>query len=144
MPPDCDTRKVVLFYPTESLIEQIGELAARHRSTTVTVSAAVRPRSIRDAADTAVATIIDATEDSARAAKVLSVVLRGVPARRAVVYTETRHPGLELFVRVRGSFLFTGPLTQQQWEDYLKYAAQACGRDPRKLICRPVTRKKHA
>ncbi|MGC9455549.1 MAG: hypothetical protein ACP5HU_11900 [Phycisphaerae bacterium] len=142
MPPDSDNTQIVLFYPTQSLIEQISELVASWSGLSVVVSAAARPQSIRQAAAAAVATIIDATEDPARGARVLSAALPAVGPRRLAVYTEVLHPGLELFVRVRGPFLLVGPMKPRQWSDYLAYATQTPVTEQVRLVPRSKAPKR--
>ncbi len=78
----------------------------------------VAARSARAVALCATA-LVDATEDAARAREVFLRAVARLGAGAVVMYTETMHDALEVFVRVRGSLFLLGPLFDEQWEEYL-------------------------
>jgi hypothetical protein len=68
-----------------------------------------------DGADMA---LVDASDDHDQAIDLYSQAVVRLGARKASVYTERMHEGLELFVRTQGSWLLLGPMTNDQWNDY--------------------------
>jgi hypothetical protein len=62
--------------------------------------------------------VVDATENPARAREVFLRAVSRLGANAVVMYTETMHDSLEVFVRLRGSLFLLGPLFDEQWEEY--------------------------
>jgi hypothetical protein len=62
--------------------------------------------------------LVDATENPGRAREVFLRAVARLGAGAVVVYTETMHDALEVFVRLRGSLFLLGPLFDEQWEEY--------------------------
>ncbi len=138
-----ETHDIALFYPQQSLLDQISEAAAEGNYA-LTVSLARNASALRDIMRNADAAVIDATPDPARAAAALTSLLKLVPPRRLAVYTELLHAGLEIFVRSRGPFLLMGPMSRRLWNDYLAYATTESADAPETLTAPPVAKRRHA
>ena len=128
---ESQLHKIAVFYPSESLMRQLKDWAGGRadcaiQKLTVRAADAVR-RSIRQAD----MVMVDATEDSEQAVDVFSLGLAQFGASRTAMYTEQMHEGLEHFVRVQGSLLLLGPLSQVQWEDLLRVMLETEQTKPR-------------
>ena len=111
--------EVALVYPSESLSRQIATWA-RRRTDCIVAPVFVRSLpEIRRAVRHVDAVIVDATEDYVQAVDAFSQAAACLGAHATTVYAERMHEGLELFVRMRGSLLLFGPLSDVQWEDFL-------------------------
>ena len=110
---------VLLLYPGVSLQNQIGLWAMRHSRRHVEASLGWSQRDQRVLLRYARTALVDATEDAARARKVFLRAVANLGAGAVVMYTETMHDALEVFVRVRGSLFLLGPLLDEQWEECL-------------------------
>jgi hypothetical protein len=66
-------------------------------------------------------TVIDATEDPARASDAFLQSINVLGAESVAVYTEKMYADLELLVRILGTPLFLGPMTSEEWENYLNH-----------------------
>ena len=111
-------QRIAVCYPTESLTGQVAQWAEGRddcRVEPVVVRSAMAIRRSLDGADMA---LVDASDDHEQAVDLYSQAVARLGARKASVYTERMHEGLELFVRTQGSWLLLGPLTDKQWEDY--------------------------
>jgi hypothetical protein len=122
---DRAARKVVLFYPSDSLARQVMAWAGR-RAEYAVQSAFVRSfPGMRKAIGRADAVLVDATNDYPQAIDAFSQALGQLGAAATAVYTEQVHEGLELFVRLHGSLLLLGPLSEEQWEGFFERALRA-------------------
>jgi hypothetical protein len=111
------TSDIVVFYPGDSLKEQVGAWVDRHPECSLEVSFARSLPGIRVALRNAAVALLDATEDPAQATDAFSQAVARLGAHSVAVYTETMHEWLELFVRIRGALLLFGPLDNTQWEE---------------------------
>jgi len=113
------TNDAIVLYPGDALLRQASRWARRHPASRLRVYYGRALPEIRQSLDDVDAVVIDATEDDAQAVDALlqAVACRGPDS--VVVYTETMHEGLELFVRVRGVPLVLGPLDEGQWDALL-------------------------
>ena len=92
---------------------------------------------IGGALDDAQLALVDASDDHAQAIDLFSQAVARLGARRASVYTERMHEGLEPFVRTQGAWLLLGPLTDEQWNDFF---ATMLPPAPREAAVRPNVR----
>jgi hypothetical protein len=111
----CD---MLVLYPTQSLVRQIGAWSVRHGECRVETTATRSPREIRAALDRADMVLVDATEDHVQAIDAFALALGSRGASKTAVYTERMHEGLEPFVRQQGILLLFGPLSGAQWEGF--------------------------
>lgn len=130
------SRDIVLFYPGELLVEQVGAWAARHPGFKVIVSFSSLPTGIRSAADSAAVGVIDATKHPETAMAALRHVMTRLGPESVAFYTEIMHPLLEMFVRVRGSLLLLGPMSDDEWDGFFDGMLNACWRS---YPCRRMT-----
>jgi hypothetical protein len=110
--------EIVVFYPDDSLQEQVAAWSERHPECGVSSSSAKGLTGIRKMLRNADVALLDATVDAARTMPAFAQAVAKLGAGRVAVYTETMHEWLELAVRVRGVLLLLGPLSSQQWEDF--------------------------
>jgi hypothetical protein len=110
------TGEIVVFYPGDSLRQQIAGWKRRHPEYTVEVSLAKSLPRIRSMLRRAGAVLFDATADPARATDAFSQAVARLGPSGVAVYTETMHPWLELFVRTRGALLLLGPMSEAHWD----------------------------
>lgn len=112
-----DTADVLLFYPGESLRDQLGIWAVhgseRHVETSFERSLPEIRRLLRNAG----AVVIDASEDPSQAADAFLQAVTQLGANAVTMYTEKMHDDLEMFVRMRGSLFILGPLFEQPWDE---------------------------
>lgn len=108
--------EIVLFYPEESLLEQVSEWMCHSMMLPLNLVSSCNSFSVAEAMNTAECAIIDATTNPGKAMDVLQRALPMVGRDRLAVYTEYTHDGLELFVRVRGVPLLLGPMSEAEWE----------------------------
>lgn len=114
------TADVLLLYPRDSLKDQIGIWAGRHADRLVEASFERSLPEIRRLLRRAESVIVDATEDSARAAEAFLQAVARLGSGSVAVYTDAQDEGLELFVRVRGSLFVLGPFFEGQWEEFFE------------------------
>jgi hypothetical protein len=134
-------QRIAVCYPTESLSGQMAQWAEGRddcRVEPVFARAAIAIRRSLDEADIA---IVDASDDHEQAIDLYSQAVASLGARKASVYTERMHEGLELFVRTHGSWLLLGPLTGEQWDDY--FASMLPDKRHEKVE-RPIVRRRAA
>jgi hypothetical protein len=112
------TTDVLLLYPGVSLQDQIGLWAMRHPQQHLETSLAWSPDDLRVLLRHAGIVVVDATENPGRAREVFLRAVSHLGANAVVMYTETMHDALEVFVRLRGSLFVLGPLFDEQWEEY--------------------------
>ena len=122
------SRDIVLFYPGEVLMEQVGAWAARNPNVKMIVSFSVLPTGIQSAADSVAVAVIDATEHPGPAMAALRHVMTRLGPESVAFYTEIVHPLLEMFVRVRGSLLLLGPMNADEWDGFFEGMLSACRR----------------
>jgi hypothetical protein len=113
--------QIALFYPCESLAQQVGAWARRYPQYTVKSVFTKRLPDIRDAIQGVDAAIVDATGDHAQAADAFSQAATQLGPQAALVYTEGTDEQLELFVRSRGSLVLFGPLEQNDWDGLFQH-----------------------
>ena len=107
---------IVVFYPGNSLMHQVASWASDRPGSELEVSFADSVPEIRAVLRKTDVVIVDATEDPARAMETfVRATVESEPISVAV-YTETMHPGLELFVRSRGALLLLGPMPDEPWQ----------------------------
>jgi hypothetical protein len=111
-------QRIAVCYPTESLSGQVAHWAEGRGDCRVESVFARSAMAIRSSLDQAEVALVDASDDHEQAIDLYSQAVARLGARKASVYTERMHEGLELFVRTQGSWLLLGPLTDQQWNDY--------------------------
>ena len=131
MPQQSETsRDIVLFYPGEVLMEQVGAWTARNPDFKIkmAITFSVLPAGIRSAADSAIVAVIDATEHPAAGMSALRHVMTQLGPESIAFYTEVTHPLLEMFVRVRGSLLLLGPMSADEWDGFFEAMLSACRR----------------
>ncbi len=64
--------------------------------------------------------VIDATEDPAQASDAFLQSVGVLSAEAVAVYTERIHDGLELLVRMLGAPLILGPMSMEEWDEFLE------------------------
>jgi hypothetical protein len=111
-------QRIAICYPTESLSGQVAQWAQGHEDCRVETVRSRSAMAIRGALGDAQLALVDASDDHAQAIDLFSQAVARLGARRASVYTERMHDGLEDFVRTQGAWLLLGPLTDQEWDDY--------------------------
>lgn len=112
-----DTADVLLFYPGESLSDQLGFWAARYSQRHVTTSFERSLPEIRKLLRNTTTVVIDASADPSQATDAFLQAVTQLGANAVTMYTEKMHDDLEMFVRVRGSLFILGPLFEQQWDE---------------------------
>ena len=110
-------QRIAICYPTESLSGQVAQWG-RNKDCRVETVRSRSAMAIRGALGDAQLAVVDASDDHAQAIDLFSRRSPGWERRRASVYTERMHDGLEDFVRTQGAWLLLGPLTDQEWDDY--------------------------
>lgn len=108
---------IAVFYPGNSLMHQAASWASDRPGSVLEVSFADSLPEIRTALQKADVAIVDATEDPARAMDAFIPATIESELVAAAVYTETMHPGLEMFVRSRGALLLWGPMQGEPWQE---------------------------
>ena len=111
-------QRIAVCYPTKSLSCQMAQWVEGRDDCRVEPVVARSAMAIRRSLDGADMALVDASEDHEQAIDLYSQAVARLGARKASVYTERMHEGLELFVRTQGSWLLLGPLTDKQWNDY--------------------------
>jgi hypothetical protein len=119
---DNVSRELALFYPTESLHDQVAGQISLYQCTAMVTVSSVQGRAIRKAATSAVLSIIDVTEQVSQAMSALDELAGILDPGQLAVYTERMHEGLERFVRVRGILLLLGPVEAAQWQALFRQA----------------------
>ena len=119
---------ITVFYPANSLMHQVSDWAVRYPTCDFTLSFAQSLNEIRSVLRRTWVTIVDATDDPARAMATFSQAITALEVECVAVYTETMHEGLELFVRVRGAPLLLGPMSDSPWRQQLEKMLQAAER----------------
>jgi len=111
---------VVLFYASPSLGRQMAAWMAGRRNCAVVLSAARSASGVRKAVERARFVVVDASRNQGRAREAFSLALAQRGSDAVVVYTETAHAGLELFVRSRGGLFLLGPMPVAAWKELLR------------------------
>jgi hypothetical protein len=111
-------QRIAVCYPTESLSGQVAQWAEGRDDCRIAPVFDRSAMAIRRSLDGADIALVDASDDHEQAIDLYSQAVARLGARKASVYTERMHEGLELFVRTHGSWLLLGPLTGEQWDDY--------------------------
>lgn len=112
---------IMLFYPGRLLRSQIFDWAEQHGGCRAAVSFERSLPGIRKWLRRAALAVIDATEDPAQAADAFLQSVGALRADSVAVYTEKMHDGLELLVRMLGAPLLLGPMSTEEWEEYLEH-----------------------
>jgi len=120
--PHCENPivDVVIFYPGESLTEQIQSWMESHPDYSVDLSSARSETGIRKALRGADVALLDATADPRQAMETFTQAVVKLGEHSVAVYTEVMHAWLELSVRTRGVLLLLGPMTGAQWEGFFE------------------------
>jgi hypothetical protein len=111
---------IVLFYPGRLLVSQIRDWAQRHGGCRAAVSFERTLPGIRRWLRRAELAVIDATEDPAQATDAFLQSVGVLRADAVAVYTERMHDGLELLVRSLGVPLLFGPMSTDEWDEFLE------------------------
>lgn len=119
---------IAVFYPCNSLMHQVSSWAIKHPAYGFELSFAESASEIGRILYRTAVTIVDATEQPARAMAALAHAVTLLETDRVALYTESMHDGLELFVRVRGALLLFGPFSEAPWDDLLARMLQSAGR----------------
>ena len=119
---------ITVFYPANSLMHQVSHWAVRYPACDFTLSFAQSLHEIRSVLRRTAVTIVDATEDPARAMAAFVQAIAALEVECVAVYTETMHEGLEVFVRVRGAPLLLGPMSDAPWRQQLEKMLQSAAR----------------
>ena len=127
---DCQhpISNIVVFYPGDSLTEQVAAWIEGHPDCSLETSLARSLPGIRKALRNADVALLDATADPSRAWEAFSQAVARLGACSVAVYTETMHAWLELAVRIRGVLLLLGPLSSGQWEGFFERMLQSSRR----------------
>jgi hypothetical protein len=110
------TLKIVVFYPSRSLADQLEAWSERHGGQQLLTSGERSLAEIRRRTRPMDFAVIDATEDPAQASDAFFQACRTLGSERVAVYTETAHDGLELLVRRLGVPLLLGPMELFEWD----------------------------
>jgi hypothetical protein len=121
---------IAVCYPTKSLNGQVAQWAEGHDDCRIEPVFARSAMAIRRSLDNADLALVDASDDHEQAIDLYSQAVAQLGARKASVYTERMHEGLEHFVRTHGSWLLLGPLTDRQWDDYFAAMLPAANSKP--------------
>jgi hypothetical protein len=111
---------IVLFYPGRLLVGQIHDWAEQHGGCRAAVSHERSLPGIRKFVRRAAFAVIDATEDPAQATDAFLQAVGALKSDAVAVYTEKMHDGLELLVRMLGAPLLLGPMSMDEWEEFLE------------------------
>ena len=115
------TSGIVLFYPGRLLASQIYDWAAGHGGCRAWASFERSLPGIRKSARCAELAVIDATSDPAQGADAFLQSLNVLTSDSVAVYTEKTHEALELMVRTCGAPLLLGPMSMEEWEEFLEH-----------------------
>jgi hypothetical protein len=118
MSSEVIVKRIAICYPTQSLSDQVRQWSRGHDECRVESVSARSAAGIRRSLGGADLALVDASDDHEQAVELFAQAVVRLGARRATVYTEQMHDGLESFVRTQGAWLLLGPLTDEQWEDY--------------------------
>ncbi len=110
----------VVFFPGNSLMHQVSSWGGENSHHDFEFCFPVSVDEIQAAIGERSVSIIDATEDPARAASTLMHAMAESEHGLAVVYTELMHRGLEMFARSRGALFLLGPLDNAAWKGLLE------------------------
>ncbi|MGA2059042.1 MAG: hypothetical protein ABSG67_01070, partial [Thermoguttaceae bacterium] len=111
---------IVLFYPGFLLAGQIHDWAEQHGGCRATISFERTLPGIRRWALRAALAIIDASSDPAQGTDAFLQSVSMLTSDAVAVYTEKMHDGLELLVRTFGAPLLLGPMSVNEWEEFLE------------------------
>jgi hypothetical protein len=112
---------VVLFYPGRLLASQVYDWADGHGGCRAWASLERSLPGIRRTARRAELAVIDATRDPAQGADAFLQAMSVLASDSVAVYTERTHEELELMVRAFGAPLLLGPMSMEEWEDFLEH-----------------------
>jgi hypothetical protein len=110
----------VVFYPRDTLAQQLAAWNGRHVEHQIGQSFAPDWPGVRTALRGVSLAVIDASDESSPALGVFPQIVRRLGPYSVLVYTEQMRDGLELFVRGCGVLLLWGPLSDLQWDDLLQ------------------------
>jgi hypothetical protein len=111
----------VLFYPSPLLEVQIRDWAEQHGGCRAAVSFERSLPGIRKCVRRAALALIDASDDPALATDAFLQSVGALKSDAVVVYTEKVHDGLEMLVRMLGAPLLLGPMSMDDWEEFLEH-----------------------
>jgi len=112
---------IVLFYPGCLLAGQIHDWARQHGGCRAAVSFERSLPGIRKWARRAALAVIDASSDPAQGTDAFLQSVNILTSDAVAVYTEKMHYGLELLVRMFGAPLLLGPMSMEEWEEFLEH-----------------------
>ena len=120
---------VLLFYPSDSLREQVNGCLCKKSGVKVGVCLAKPLPEIREALGGVRLALLDATDEPAQSTDAFLQAVGQLGGYSVAVYTEQMHDGLELLVRRSGALLLLGPLSELQWEEFFYHAIQPSCRE---------------
>lgn len=127
-------KNLLLFYPGESLTDQIGRWHEhRHRQRVVAAFERSMPK-IRELLHPGYSALIDATKNPSLAADVLLQAIGKLGKNSVAVYSEAGHADTEIFARTQGVLFILGPLNQQHLAEFFERFLE------RKILVSPVHR----
>ncbi len=129
-------QRIAVCYPTESLSGQMAQWAEGRDDCRVEPVFDRSAMAICRSLERADVAVVDASDDHEQAIDLYSQAVARLGARKASVYTERMHEGLELFVRTQGLWLLLGPLTDKQWDDYFATMLLAARQPPERRTWR--------
>ena len=116
---------VAVFYPGNSLMHQVSNWVGEHSACDFQLRFPESAHEIRNAIQGTTISIVDSTDEPARATAVFVQLIVESGPECVSVYTEKMHAGLELFVRRRGALLLLGPMSDASWAGLFE-AMQRC------------------
>jgi hypothetical protein len=132
---------IVVFYPGDSLIEQLTSWSECHPDCNLAVSYAKSLLGIRRALGNADVALLDATAHPRQTMEAFSQAIARIGPNAMAVYTERMHEWLELAVRIRGVMLLLGPLSGPQWEGFFERMLPSVQRPLAERFASQKTRK---
>jgi hypothetical protein len=112
---------IMLFYPGCLLAGQIHAWAQQHGGCRAAVSFERSLPGIRKWARRAALAVINASLDPAQGVDAFLQSVSVLTSDAVAVYTEKMHDGLELLVRSFGAPLLLGPMSMEEWEEFLEH-----------------------
>jgi hypothetical protein len=131
------TADILLLYPGGSLRDQIESWSRHHPDRHVRISFERSLPGIRTLLRHVDLTVIGATSDPAWATDAFLQASARRGAGRVIVYTETTHEDLELFIRMHGALFVLGPMLEEQWKEFFDVRLRV--RPPLRVVYPPET-----
>ncbi len=113
--PQESSLTIAVYYPGNSLMHQVSDWSGGESSCGFQLCFPESVQEIQSAVQGTSISIVDATEEPARATAAFVQLIAEFGPECVSVYTEQMHAGLELFVRSRGALLLLGPMSDASW-----------------------------